>query len=144
MDLNYKNIVLEHLDTTIEHDMNGWDKVDVKVYNETTADGYELFIVTFDDQNPSITDDVHYYDSDVADRVMEHLEQGYSVYIDEHLYDDIYLDDQFEEYFNENVEEIVSDNPNSFTKKELKFIKKEYSIDFIMFFIPWTLLVSMF
>ena len=129
MDLNYKKIVLEHLDTTIEHDMNSWDNVDVKVYNETTADGYELFIVTFDDQNPSINEDVHYYDSDVADRVMENLEQGYSVYIDEYMYEDLYMDDQFEEYFNENVEEIVSDSPDSFTKKELEFIKKEYGIE---------------
>ena len=129
MDLNYKKIVLEHLDTTIEHDMNSWDKVDVKVYNESTADGYDLFIVTFDDQNPSISEDVHYYDSDVADRVMENLEQGYSVYIDEYMYEDLYMDDQFEEYFNENVEEIVSDSPDSFTKKELEFIKKEYGIE---------------
>ena len=129
MDLNYKKIVLEHLDTTIEHDMNSWDNVDVKVYNETTADGYELFIVTFDDQNPSFNEDVHYYDSDVADRVMENLEQGYSVYIDEYMYEDLYMDDQFEEYFNENVEEIVSDSPDSFTSKELEFIKKEYGID---------------
>ena len=129
MDLNYKKIVLEHLDTTIEHDMNSWDKVDVKVYNESTADGYDLFIVTFDDQNPSISEDVHYYDSDVADRVMENLEQGYSVYIDEYMYEDLYMDDQFEEYFNENVEEIVSDSPDSFTKKELKFIKEEYGIE---------------
>ena len=78
------------------------------MYTESTADGYELFIVTFDDQNPSINEDVHYYDSDVADRVMENLEQGYSVYIDEYLYDDVYLDEQFEEYFASNVEDIVS------------------------------------
>ena len=129
MDLNYKKIVLEHLDTTIEHDMNSWDKVDVKVYTESTADGYDLFVVTFDDQNPSISEDIHYYDSDVADRVMENLEQGYSVYIDEYMYEDLYMDDQFEEYFNENVEEIVSDSSDSFTKKELEFIKKEYGIE---------------
>ena len=129
MIIDYKKVVLEHLDTSIEHDMNAWDKVDVKVYTESTADGYDLFVVTFDDQNPSINDDIHYYDSDVADRVMEVLEQGYSVYIDEYMYEDLYMDDKFEEYFNENVEEIVSDSPDSFTKKELEFIKKEYGIE---------------
>ena len=45
------------------------------------------------------------------------------------MYEDLYMDDQFEEYFNENVEEIVSDSPDSFTKKELEFIKKEYGIE---------------
>jgi hypothetical protein len=88
-----------------------------------------LFVVTFDDQNPSINEDVHYYDSDVAEQVMENLEQGYSVYIDEYLYDDIYLDDSFEEYFSSNVEDIVDANPDSFTKEELEFVKLEYGLD---------------
>ena len=129
MELNFKKIVLEYLDTSMYHDMNDWDKADVKAYTESTADGYELFVVTFDDQNPSINEDVHYYDSDVAEQVMENLEQGYSVYIDEYLYDDIYLDDSFEEYFSSNVEDIVDANPDSFTKEELEFVKLEYGLD---------------
>ena len=129
MELDFKKIVLDYLDTTMYHDMNDWDKADVKAYTESTADGYELFVVTFDDQNPSINEDVHYYDSDVAEQVMENLEQGYSVYIDEYLYDDIYLDDSFEEYFSSNVEDIVDANPDSFTKEELEFVKLEYGLD---------------
>jgi len=126
MELNFKKIVLSYLDTTMYHDMNDWDKADVKAYTESTADGYELFIVTFDDQNPSINEDVYYYDSDLAEAVMDALEDHYSVYIDSYLYDDIYLDDTFEEYFSENVEKIVSDSPDSFTEEELAFVKKEY------------------
>jgi len=129
MELDFKKIVLDYLDTIMYHDMNDWEKADVKAYTESTADGYELFIVTFDDQNPSINEDVHYYDSDVAEQVMEHLERGYSVYIDEYLYDDIYLDDSFEEYFSSNVEDIVDANPDSFTKEELEFVKLEYGLD---------------
>jgi len=129
MELDFKKIVLDYLDTIMYHDMNGWEKADVKAYTESTADGYELFIVTFDDQNLSINEDVHYYDSDVAEQVMEHLEQGYSVYIDEYLYDDVYLDDSFEEYFSSNVEDIVDANPDSFTKEELEFVKLEYGLD---------------
>jgi hypothetical protein len=96
------------------------------VYSESTADGYEVFVATHDDQNPSINEDVHYYDSDVAEQVMGNLEQGYSVYIDEYLYDDLYMDDAFEEYFGEHVEDIVNDIPDSFTKEELAFVKSEY------------------
>jgi hypothetical protein len=129
MELDFKKIVLDYLDTIMYHDMNDWEKADVKAYTESTADGYELFIVTFNDQNPSINEDVHYYDSDVAEQVMEHLERGYSVYIDEYLYDDIYLDDSFEEYFSSNVEDIVDANPDSFTKEELEFVKLEYGLD---------------
>jgi hypothetical protein len=36
------------------------------------------------------------------------------------------LNDTFEEYFNEHVEDIVSDSPDSFTKEELAFVKSEY------------------
>ena len=129
MDINFKKIVLDYLNTEMYHDMNDWDKADVKAYTESTADGYELFIVTFDDQHPSINEDVHYYDSDVADRVMENLEQGYSVYIDEYLYDDVYLDEQFEEYFASNVESIISDDPELFNDEQMKFIKEEYGIE---------------
>ncbi len=128
MELNFKKIVLDYLDTTMYHDMNDWEKADVKVYSETTADGYELFVVTFDD-HPSINEDVHYYDSDVADSVMANLEQGYSVYIDDYFYDDVYLDDSFEEYFASHVDDIVSDSKDSFTKEELEFVKTEYGVD---------------
>ena len=129
MELNFKKIVLDYLDTSMYHDMNDFGKADVKVYTESTADGYELFVVTFDDQNPSINEDVHYYDSDVADRVMENLDQGYSVYIDEYLYDDVYLDEQFEEYFTSNVESIISDDPELFNDEQMEYIKEEYGIE---------------
>ena len=128
MDINFKKIVLDYLDTEMYHDINDWDKADVKAYTESTADGYELFIVTFNDQHPSINEDVHYYDVEVGDRVMENLEQGYSVYIDEYLYDDVYLDDQFEEYFTSNVESIISDDPELFNDEQMEFIREEYGL----------------
>ena len=123
MELNYRKIVLDYLNTEI---VDEFDKGDFKVYSESTADGYEVYVATHDDQNVSINEDVYYYDSDLAETIMEVLEEHYSVYIDEYLYDDIYMDDQFEEYFSEHVEDIVNDSPDSFTKKELKFVKKEY------------------
>ena len=123
MELNYRKIVLDYLSTEI---VDEFDKGDFKVYSESTADGYEVYVATHDDQNVSINEDVYYYDSDLAEVIMEVLEEHYSVYIDEYLYDDIYMDDQFEEYFSEHVEDIVSDSPDSFTKEELAFVKKEW------------------
>ena len=123
MELNYRKIVLDYLNTEI---VDEFDKGDFKVYSESTADGYEVYVATHDDQNVSINEDVYYYDSDLAETIMERLEEHYSVYIDEYLYDDIYMDDQFEEYFSEHVENIVNDSPDSFTEEELKFVKKLY------------------
>ena len=124
MELNYKKIVLDYLSTSMEHD--NFNKGDFKVYSESTADGYEVYVATHDDQNVSINEDVYYYDSDLTDVIMEQLEDRYSVYIDEYLYDEIYMDDAFEEYFSEHVENIVNDSPDSFTEEELKFVKKLY------------------
>ena len=126
MDLNYRKIVLDYLDTEI---VDQFDKGDFKVYAESTADGYVVFVATHDDQNVSINEDVYYYDSDLTDVIMRTLEEHYSVYIDEYLYDDIYMDDAFEEYFGEHVEDIVDGIPGSFTKKELKYLSDEYDIE---------------
>jgi hypothetical protein len=114
---------LDYLNTEI---VDQFDKGDFKVYSESTADGYEVYVATHDDRNVDINEDVYYYDSDLADVIMEQLENHYSVYIDEYLYDDLYMDDAFEEYFNENVEDIVQDSSDSFTKEELAFVKSEY------------------
>ena len=127
MDLNYKKLVLDYLNTSMEHD--NFNRGDFKVYSETTADGYEVYIATHDDRNVDINENVYYYDSDLTDVIMEQLEDRYSVYIDEYLYEDIYMDDKFEEYFQENVEDIVKDSPDSFTKKELKYINEEYDLE---------------
>jgi len=123
MYLDYRKIVLDYLSTEIVHE---FDKGDFKVYSESTADGYEVYVATHDDQNVNINEDVYYYDSDLSDVIMERLEEHYSVYIDEYLYDDLYMDDAFEEYFGENVENIINDSPDSFTKEELAFVKSEY------------------
>ena len=128
MELNYKKLVLDYLDTSMEHD--DFNRGDFKVYSETTADGYEVYVATHDDKKIIISEDIYYYDSDLTDVIMEQLEDHYSVYIDSYLYDDIYMDDKFEEYFNENVDEIVNDIPDSFTKEELKYVKREYLDEF--------------
>ena len=127
MELNYKKLVLDYLNTSIEHDNP--NKSEFKVYSESTADGYEVYVATHDDKNINVQDDVYYYDSDLADVIMEQLEDHYSVYISEDLYEDIYMDDKFEEYFEENVDDIVSDMPDSFTEEELKYVKREYDVE---------------
>ena len=93
MELNYKKLVLDYLNTSMEHD--NFNRGDFKVYSETTADGYEVYVATHDDKNVNIQEDVYYYDSDLTDVIMEQLEEHYSVYIDEYLYEDIYMDDKF-------------------------------------------------
>ena len=48
MELNYKKLVLDYLNTSIEHDDP--NKSEFKVYSESTADGYEVYVATHDDK----------------------------------------------------------------------------------------------
>ena len=55
------DIVKKHYEFTISED---WGNPDFMFYTETTADGYEIWIATDNDRNPSVNEDIYYYDSD--------------------------------------------------------------------------------
>ena len=77
----------------------------------------------------SINEDVFYYDSDVADALIDEITAygGFiKVYIDSYLADDIYLDDQLLELFAENVDKIIEDELPS--EEEIKELNVEYSL----------------
>ena len=131
MDLKYREIVTEHLMCKVKTDINDFDTCEMQCYNESTADGYDVYVLKYTKDEISITENVYYYDHDIAEQIMHSIVEDKidSIYIDEYLLEEIYLDDQFEEYFQENVDEIVDDNPELFTKKELKFINEEYDLE---------------
>jgi len=106
-----------------------FDKADLYCYSESTRDGYEVYVVTHDMNNISINEDVFYYDSDVAEALIDEITSygGFvKIYIDSYLADDIYLDDQLLELFAENVEKIIEDELPS--EEEIKELNVEYSL----------------
>lgn len=52
---------------------DNWNKTpDYSIYPETTADGYEVWVTTAGDgRSVCINEDVHYYDHDLADKLVE-------------------------------------------------------------------------
>ena len=131
MELNFKKIVTEYLGCEIKTGVNDFDTCEMQCYTESTADGYDVYVLKYTKDDISITEDVHYYEHDLAEKIVRCIDEDKidSIFIEDYLYEDFYMDDQFEEYFNENVEEIINDSPELFTKKELKFISKEYDIE---------------
>ena len=131
MELNFKKIVTEYLGCEIKTDINDFDNCEMQCYSESTADGYDVYVLKYTKDEISVTENVYYYDHDIAEEIVCYMSEDYidSIYIDDYLYEDLYLDDAFCDYFQENVEDIVSDKPDLFTKKELKFISKEYDIE---------------
>ena len=125
-------LLKNYLDISITHDVNDFENVDCNIYNESSADGYDLYIVTNSTRQPIICEDVHYYDHDLTDRFEDHIRYGdRTFYIEDYLYDDCYFDDKLEEMFAERVEEIVLEfqDQDHITDEEINYLKEEYGIE---------------
>jgi hypothetical protein len=124
------DLIKKHLSFSISTEINDWSNVDCRVYTESTADGYDLWVVTNQPNYPNICEDVYYYDHDVADAVREQIRYGdESFYIDECVYEDCYIDDMLEELFVEYIEDIIKNDELDLTTEELESLKEEYGIE---------------
>jgi len=118
----------------VSSNINDFDNVDCMIYNESTADGYDIWVVTNDTRQVSICEDVYYYDGSLADAFEEQIRYGdRTFYICEYVYEDCYFNDKLVELFSENVEEIVKDaelglTDINITLKEINLLKEEYEL----------------
>ena len=127
-------LVKEFYDLDISHDVNDFENVDCTIYNESSADGYDLFVITNDTKRVSICEDVYYYDHDLALRFNEHIRWGdKTFYIEKYLYDECYFEDHIA---NEMFDDLVNGNDFSYfleiadiTPQELEYLKEEYGIE---------------
>ena len=110
------------------------DSCDLYCYTETTADGYEVWVLTQSTRNVNVNENVYYYDGDLASAVMEEI--GYNsetlLHMDSYLWDDLYMGDQMLEYFAEAVEDIIEDNDEEgygLTKAEIQELKDEHGLE---------------
>ena len=131
MEIDARNIVLQHLECELKSEMNDFDTCDVQCYTESTADGYDVYILKYTSDEVNVCENIYYYDHDLAEQLMVYIKDPYvsSVYIDDYLAEDLYLDDVLEEYFTENIESIIEHNPELFTDEELKLLIDEYGIE---------------
>ena len=122
-------LVKNHIDISISHDLSDWSNVDCRVYNESTADGYDLFVVTQQKDHPIICEDCYQYDHDLADAVREEMRYGATTfYIDLDIYNDCYMKDMLIEMFVDYVEDIIEDDDLDITIEEINYLKEEYGI----------------
>ncbi len=131
MDLDFRKIVSRHLMCEIKTDVNDFDECEMQCYSESTADGYDVYILKYTKDEISVSENVYYYDHDIAEQIMYSLDENKvgSIYVDDYLYEEIYLGDAFEEYFQNNVDEIVNDSPELFSDEEKLFIREEYDVE---------------
>jgi len=104
--------VLEHYEATITDEWK--DRMDFYMYEESTSDGYSVFIATHDPANININDDVNYYDSEFSTILVEVIECGNNepeIYIDSPS--ERWVGDAMSQLFEgicENIEQIAINN----------------------------------
>ena len=59
------------------------DEADFYIYEETTADGYSIWVATSNPNNIDINEDVYYYDNDLDDVWDDILKKGGLIYTDD-------------------------------------------------------------
>ena len=127
-------LVKEFYDLDITHDISNFENVDCNIYNESTSDGYDVYVITNNTKYISICEDVFYYDHDLTERFNDHVRWGdRTFYIEEYLYEECY----FEDYIaNDMFNDLINGRDfNSFmemgiaTEEELEYLKEEYGIE---------------
>ena len=116
-------------------DENAYQNADIYAFEETTADGYSVYVVTHDMSSINVSEDVHYYDSGVAEAIMEmvNYSNGHcTIYADQYFLDDIYFDDVLLEAFSDIAENIYNEIQNDksdygFDMAELQWLKEEFT-----------------
>ena len=125
-------VVKEHFNFTI--DDSAYNNYDIAAYTESTADGYEVYVVTNDMDSVNISEDVYYYESDVPKAIIDEI-IGYGgsdivLYADQYFLDDIYFDDELSNLFVENIDDILAEAEEegySLSVAELAWLKHEYA-----------------
>ena len=125
-------VVKEHFNFTI--DDSAYNNYDIAAYTESTADGYEVYVVTNDMDSVNISEDVYYYESDVPkaiiDEIIGHGGSDIVLYADQYFLDDIYFDDELSNLFVENIDDILAEAEEegySLSVAELAWLKHEYA-----------------
>ena len=123
-------LVKNYYDIDISHDINDFENTDCAIYEDSSADGYSLYIVANNTRHISICEDVYYYDHGLADAFEEQIRYGsQTFYIDASIYDDSYFDDKLVSMFVDRVEDIIEELKTDITEEELKSLKEEYGIE---------------
>lgn len=106
-----QDVMLEILQDEYEFKLTDqWSRdPDFSIYTESTADGYEVWVATYGDgRNVCINEDVHYYESDLSDKLQEAMvDHCELIYVDDleadyvedaimHAYQDLYEDKEQE------------------------------------------------
>ena len=126
--------VLKHFD--VEFTDSYGDSVDFYIYEESTADGYSVFVATHDQSVVNVNENVYYYDSDLSGALVDFMkfsngdeEDPEVVYVDD--FNQQFIDDaivQLFEYLAERFEEEIIDELTDEGYENRCFVTREVTL----------------
>ena len=90
--------VLNHFN--VELTDNFTSNADFYIYEESTADGYSVFVATHEQNSVNISENVYYYDSDLGDALEEFIKYSNG---DEDNPEIIYVDDLHQHFIDDTM-----------------------------------------
>jgi len=116
-------VIQEHYDFELTDNWNGTP--DFIIYTETTADGYEVWVATTGDgRNVCINEDVHYYENDLADKLIEAMtDYNELIYVDD--LDSYYVQDAVTAVYDEYVNDMKQEVENELIEEGYEYKKTE-------------------
>jgi hypothetical protein len=76
------NLLEKHYDCEVSDQWSN-KSFDFYCYEETTSDGYTVYIATHNPDSVCVSEDIHYYENDLADEIAEAIQEGQSMYVDD-------------------------------------------------------------
>ena len=90
-----RKIVLDHFDAELTDQWR--QNCEFYIYEESTSDGYSVYVATSDTNSVSVNEDIHYYDSDLSGVLQDAIKDGGEIYVDDYFQD--FIDDAIQELY---------------------------------------------
>jgi hypothetical protein len=115
-----RELILKHFSVELTDDYSG--NADFYIYEESTADGYSVFVATHDQRVVNVNENVYYYDSDLGDALEEYIKYSNG---DEHTPEVIYVDDLDQQFIDDAIRELYEYLAERFHDQAIDELKDE-------------------
>jgi len=105
-DEHAKKQVLEHYDCEIT---DQWQSPDFTIYEESTADGYSVWIATTDDKHINVNEDVYYYENELTDVLYDAIPDFDQIYCDNYDFVEDAITRHYEDLLFRMEDEIIDE-----------------------------------
>ena len=115
-----REAVLDHYGYKLIDDWD--DDAEYFIYEESTVDGYSVYIATANQREINISEDVHYYDSNLGEMLAEAIKWGNG---DPEYPEKIYVEDLGAQYVQDAMERLFEELSERFEEEVINELTNE-------------------